>query len=37
MKKEDTKKTRIETLKKTQEFRKQDSLERVYKAIERLQ
>lgn len=37
MKKEDTKETRIETLKKTQEFRKQDSLERVYKAIERLQ
>ena len=33
----DTKETRIETLKKTQEFRKQDSLERVYKAIERLQ
>jgi hypothetical protein len=37
MKKEDTKETRIETLKKTQELRKQDSLERVYKAIERLQ
>ncbi|WP_009630531.1 DUF6262 family protein [Synechocystis sp. PCC 7509] len=37
MKKEDTKETRIETLKKTQQFRKQDSLERVYKAIERLQ
>lgn len=37
MKKEDTKETRIEILKKTQEFRKQDSLERVYKAIEHLQ
>jgi hypothetical protein len=37
MKKEDTKETRIETLKKNQQFRKQDSLERVYKAIERLQ
>jgi uncharacterized phage infection (PIP) family protein YhgE len=37
MKKEDTKETRIETLKKTQELRKQDALERVYKAIERLQ
>lgn len=37
MKKEDTKESRIETLKKTQQFRKQDALERVYKAIERLQ
>jgi DNA repair exonuclease SbcCD ATPase subunit len=32
----DTRASRIETLKKTQESRKQDSLERVYKAIERL-
>lgn len=37
MKKADTKSSRIETLKKTQESRKQDCLERVYKAIERLQ
>jgi predicted RNase H-like nuclease (RuvC/YqgF family) len=37
MKREDTKATRIETLKKTQEARKQDAIERVYKAIERLQ
>jgi hypothetical protein len=33
----DTRDSRIETLKKTQESRKQDCLERVYKAIERLQ
>lgn len=33
----DTKEFRINTLKQTQETRKQDSLERVYKAIERLQ
>ena len=33
----DTKETRIDTLKKTQELRKQDCLERVSKAIERLQ
>ena len=37
MKRVDTKDSRIETLKKTQESRKQDCLERVYKAIERLQ
>jgi hypothetical protein len=37
MKREDTKATRIETLKKTQFARKQDAIERVYKAIERLQ
>lgn len=37
MKRADTKETRIYTLKKTQELRKQDSLERVSKAIERLQ
>lgn len=36
MKRVDTKDSRIETLKKTQEARKQDCLERVYKAIERL-
>jgi SMC interacting uncharacterized protein involved in chromosome segregation len=33
----DIRSSRIETLKKTQESRKQDCLERVYKAIERLQ
>lgn len=33
----DTRDSRIKTLKKTQESRKQDCLERVYKAIERLQ
>lgn len=33
----DTRDSRIEILKKTQESRKQDCLERVYKAIERLQ
>ncbi|OWY67873.1 hypothetical protein B7486_28900 [cyanobacterium TDX16] len=37
MKRADTRDSRIETLKKTQESRKQDCLERVYKAIERLQ
>lgn len=37
MKRSDTRDSRIETLKKTQESRKQDCLERVYKAIERLQ
>ncbi len=37
MNKVDTRDSRIETLKKTQESRKQDCLERVYKAIERLQ
>jgi Family of unknown function (DUF6262) len=37
MKRVDTRDSRIETLKKTQESRKQDCLERVYKAIERLQ
>jgi hypothetical protein len=37
MKREDSKATRIETLKKIQEARKQDAIERVYKAIERLQ
>lgn len=37
MKREETRDTRIETLKKTQEARKQDAIERVYKAIERLQ
>lgn len=37
MKKEDTRENRIDTLKKTQESRKQDCLERVYKAIERLE
>ena len=37
MKKADTRKNRIDTLKKTQESRKQDCLERVYKAIECLQ
>lgn len=33
----DTRESRIDTLKKTQESRKQNCLERVYKAIERLQ
>jgi hypothetical protein len=37
MSRQDTKESRIETLIKTQAARKQDSLERVYKAIERLQ
>ncbi|GFE72267.1 DUF6262 family protein [Chroococcus sp. FPU101] len=37
MSREDTKETRINTLKHAQETRKQDSLNRVYKAIERLQ
>lgn len=37
MKREETKEARIETLKKTQKARKQDAIERVYKAIERLQ
>jgi hypothetical protein len=37
MSRKDTKENRIETLIKTQAARKQDSLERVYKAIERLQ
>lgn len=37
MKRINTRDSRIETLKKTQESRKQDCLERVYKAIERLQ
>lgn len=37
MKRADTRKNRIDSLKKTQESRKQDCLERVYKAIERLQ
>ncbi len=37
MKKEDTKLSRIDTLNKTQELRKQDCLSRVDKAIERLQ
>ena len=37
MSKEDTRESRINTLKQTQESRKQDSLEKVYKAIERLQ
>lgn len=37
MNKVGTRSSRIETLKKTQESRKQDCLERVYKAIERLQ
>lgn len=37
MKRKDSRANRIETLKKTQESRKQDCLERVYKAIERLQ
>lgn len=33
----DTRESRIDILKQTQEVRKQDSLDRVYKAIERLQ
>ncbi len=37
MRKEDTKESRIDTLKKTQEARKQDCLLRVDKAVERLQ
>lgn len=37
MSKEDTRELRVNTLKQTQEARKQDSLERVYKSIERLQ
>jgi predicted patatin/cPLA2 family phospholipase len=37
MSKEDTKEARINTLKETQAARKDDSAERVYKAIERLQ
>jgi hypothetical protein len=37
MSREDTKESRINTLKQTQEVRKQDSLQRVYKTIERLQ
>ena len=36
MNREDTREFRINTLKQTQETRKQDSLDRVYKAIERL-
>jgi DNA repair exonuclease SbcCD ATPase subunit len=37
MSREDTKESRINILKQTQESRKQDSLQRVYQAIERLQ
>jgi DNA repair exonuclease SbcCD ATPase subunit len=37
MSREDTKESRINTLKQTQESRKQDSLQRVYQAIEHLQ
>lgn len=37
MSREDTKESRINILKQTQEARKQDSLQRVYQAIERLQ